>query len=70
MGPRIPTYQGHSCFALAGVLHQDFKREFVAPLPRDEGRIPSESVVNWLQSREVDPDTQARMLWYAVNEIG
>lgn len=64
-GPRTRTWKQHTCFALAGVLHQDFKEQFVARIPRNGGRIPFADVVAWIRERQLDPEVLARLTWYA-----
>lgn len=35
----------------AVALHQEFKREFVATMPREGGRIPAKTVHRWIAER-------------------
>jgi transcriptional regulator with XRE-family HTH domain len=35
-------------------LYQDFKREFIAPMPFQGGTIPREAILNWVKEKDVE----------------
>lgn len=51
-GRRVEAFKGTDCWDLTAQLHQDFKREFVANVPRKEGGVLDfTSVVGWVEQR-------------------
>jgi hypothetical protein len=69
-GPRERTPRGSTCFTLARVLHQDFKREVIARMPQEEGgHLPFADVVAWIerkrteQASEIEEELEARAEW-------
>lgn len=46
-GRRVACFQG-DCFEVAFLLHQDFKEQFIAPLPQEGGAILYETAQAWL----------------------
>lgn len=48
--PPVRLFRGQ-CSALAWMLHQDFKRDFIARLPRQGGEILPEQIDAWLDER-------------------
>jgi hypothetical protein len=49
-GPRVVCWEG-KCFEAAYAIHQQAKHYFIAPLPREGGRIPFADVVQWVTER-------------------
>lgn len=49
-GKRVKQFDG-TCYAAAIQLHQDFKFEFIATLPREGGSIETATVVMWISER-------------------
>lgn len=47
----IGNYYKGECTSLAWKMHQDFKFEFIAALPKEGGVIPWETAVNWVKTR-------------------
>jgi hypothetical protein len=37
-------------------LYQDFKRDFIAPMPFQGGTIPREKILNWVKEKQVKGD--------------
>lgn len=48
-GERTQCYDGN-CFSLAWVLHQEFKREFIASAPREGITIPMVEIKAWFEA--------------------
>lgn len=40
---------------LAFDLHQDFKRDFIAGMPKDGGTVPIETIKAWLAAKGIEP---------------
>lgn len=49
-GGRIKCYDG-DCFQLSWNLHQDFKSQFIACVPRTGSTIPWYTVIDWITER-------------------
>jgi hypothetical protein len=47
-GGTIPCYRGR-CFAIAWALHQDFKWEFIATMPKGGGFLSYDTVREWIE---------------------
>lgn len=58
-------WDGQSVSATAGLLHQDFKDEFVARLPRQGGTVPIATIRAWLEAKRAEPAFQERMGVYS-----
>lgn len=41
------------CSATAGRLHQDFKRDFIAGMPREGGTIPAQEIRDWIERQNI-----------------
>lgn len=51
-GRRDKAFNGTDCWDLTGRLHQDFKREFIAGVPRKEGgTIDYQAALSWVERR-------------------
>lgn len=52
------TWKGDKCFRLAYQLHQPFKWEFIAKVPREGGKIYTNDIVAWIEANKVpsEPD--------------
>lgn len=50
-GPREKCWKG-SCFARAWIWHQDFKRQFIASMPKEGGVIKGSDILKWLSEHE------------------
>ena len=62
-GEKMGCFQKTECFREAFRLHQEFKREFVASLPREGGTIPYTTAVNWVQAHiHTEPPYRAEPL--------
>lgn len=46
------TWRGDTCFRLAYALHQGFKWDFIATMPREGGRIYTNDVITWIHQHE------------------
>lgn len=46
------TWKGDKCFKLAYALHQPFKAEFIAGMPREGGRISTNHIIAWIDSHK------------------
>jgi hypothetical protein len=64
-GERIPVYEG-DCFALAYVLHQDFKQEFVAEIPDTGATIHFVIVEKWVNFQMTTDRVIERMQQWSV----
>lgn len=47
------TWRKQRCFRWAYQLHQSFKREFVAQIPREGGKVYTNDVISWLNAQKV-----------------
>ena len=47
-------YQGRRCSLFAWQYHQEFKREFIAPMTTEGGLIASQDIRAWIDSRRLD----------------
>lgn len=50
--------------ATAGILHQDFKEQFIARLPREGGTIPIADIRNWIEAKRATPEFLERLSQY------
>jgi len=57
-------WDGQSVSATAGLLHQDFKFDFVARLPREGGTVPITAIRAWLDGKRREPGFQERLSAY------
>lgn len=48
-GPRIRCWRG-TCYEAAFLIHQDFKRKFIAPLPKEGGTLAYGEVEQWIEA--------------------
>jgi len=62
-GEQTQCYDG-KCWSLAWVLHQDFKRQFIASAPREGITIPMETIKAWFDEKL----TNDLKRMYAMNE--
>ena len=46
------TWRGDTCFKLAYTLHQSFKWDFIASMPREGGRIYTNDIISWIRQHE------------------
>lgn len=52
---------GQVVSATAGLLHQEFKRDFIATMPRTGGVIPIQTIRAWLAAKRADARFQNRL---------
>lgn len=45
------TRSGSKCFLMAFELHQAFKWEFIANIPREGGEIRTNDIINWIEAQ-------------------
>lgn len=48
--PHVNLYRGR-CSKFAWDAHQDFKREFIATMPREGGELSRGEIVGWIRER-------------------
>ncbi len=56
--------------ATAGLLHNEFKSQFLAGMPKEGGRIPIAAIRRWLEERQADPEFRAMLAIYQDQEEG
>lgn len=50
--------------ATAGILHQDFKDDFVARMPKEGGTVPIAKIRAWLETKRASARFQERLAQY------
>lgn len=62
-------WDGQSVSATAGLLHHDFKDEFIATLPSQGGTIEIQAIRRWLEERRATPRFTERLAQYLIAEV-